>query len=182
MRRLTTASSILVIGLLALAVAAPAAFAQEQAMSDQPIVGAWVVHPFPGDPTQVSLMVFGPGGTIVTTDQGGAPGLGTWTASGDQTFDLTFDQPNAGPDGTFLGITTIRASGEVSEDGQSFTGTWTLELPEALAGMMGVPAGELGPGEVTAERISAEPMGESVGPLPDFSQMAPPSPEASPAG
>jgi len=181
MRRLTTASSILIIGLLAAAVAAPATLAQDQAMSDQPIVGAWVIHPIQSDPTQVSLMVFGPGGTIVTTDQDGAPGLGTWTASGDQTFDVTFDQLTSGPDGGYIGITKIRASGEVAADGQTFTGTWTLEVPEAMAGMMGVPAGELGPGEVTGERIMAEPMGEPVGPLPDFSQ-APPSPEASPAG
>ena len=167
--------------LLALSVAAPAAMAQDQATTEQPIVGAWIIHPFPQDPTQLSLMVFEPSGTLVTMDQGGETGLGAWTATGDQTFDLNFDQLTTGPDGSFVGITTIRASGEVSQDGQTFSGTWTLEFPEAMAAMTGMPAGELGPGEVTGERIAAESMGEPVGPLPDFSQMAPPSPEASPA-
>ena len=181
MRRLTTAGSILVIGLSALVVAAPAVLAQDQTMGDQPVVGAWIIHPFPQDPTQLSLMAFEPGGTLVTTDNDGALSLGAWTATGDQTFDLTFDQLTTGPDGSFLGITTFRASGEVASDGQTFTGTWTLGVPETMAGMMGTSAGELGPGEVTGERISVESMGEPVGPLPDFSQMAPPSPEASPA-
>jgi hypothetical protein len=180
MRR--TLSTTLTSGVLALALsaAAPAAMAQDQAMADHPVVGAWVIHPFPGDPTQVSLMVFEPSGTLVTTDNDGAAGIGTWTATGDRTIELAFEELATGEDGSFIGIVTIRASGDVADDGQSFSGAWTLEPPAAMAEMMGVPEGELGPGEVTAERISAEPMGEPVAPLPDFSQMAPPDPEASP--
>jgi hypothetical protein len=176
MRRTIPALVMGVTLLLAASVAAPAALAQDQPMADQAIVGAWVVHPFPGDPTQVSLMVFDADGTVVTIDNQGATGLGAWSAAGDGTFDLIFDELNFGPVPT-----VIRASGQVSDDGQSFSGTWTLELPEAAAQQLGVPTGELGPGDVTAERISVAPMGEPVGPLPDFSQVAPPSPEASTA-
>jgi uncharacterized cupredoxin-like copper-binding protein len=156
--------------LLATSVAAPAALAQDQASADAAIVGTWLAHPFPGDPTQVSLITFTADGSLVTIDNQGTTGLGAWSAADDGTFDLYFDELSFGPDPT-----TIRANGQVSDDGQSFSGTWTLELPEAAAQQLGVSAGELGPGEVTAERISEGPMGEPVGPLPDFSQMAQPS-------
>ena len=101
--------------------------------------------------------------------------------TGDGAFDLTFEEPIRGNDGSPAGIATIRASGQVAADGQSFSGTWTFEPPAALAQLMGVPVGQLGPGDVTGERITPEPVGEPVGPVPDFSQMASPSPEASPA-
>ena len=101
--------------------------------------------------------------------------------TGDGAFDLTFEEPIRGNDGSLAGIATIRASGQVAADGQSFSGTWTFEPPAALAQLMGVPVGQLGPGDVTGERITPEPVGEPVGPVPDFSQMASPSPEASPA-
>jgi hypothetical protein len=41
-----------------------------------------------------------------------------------------------------------------------------MELPVAMAQAMGVPAGELGPGTVSARRIAVEPMGTPVGPIP----------------
>jgi hypothetical protein len=169
MRR--TIPAILASGalLLALSIAAPAVLAQDQTMADQPIVGAWLAHPSPGDSTQVSLIAFEPSGTLITTDQDGTTGVGAWTATGDGTVELTFEEPTTGPDGHFAGLTTIRASGQVSADGQSFSGTWTLELPEAEASAVGLPAGELGPGQVTAERISVSSMGEPVGPLPQAS-------------
>ena len=83
----------------------------------------------------------------------------------------------------FVGYGTIRTSIEVAEDGQSFAGTYTIEFPAAMAEAMGAPVGQLGPGEVTGQRIAVEPMGEPVGPL---SEEGVPeegaSPEASPAG
>jgi hypothetical protein len=162
--------------MLALSMAAPVASAQAQATTDQPTVGAWLVHPFAADPGQVSLMVFDPGGTLVNTDQDGTTGLGVWKATGDRTFDLTFEEPIQGQDGSPAGIATIRASGEVAKDGQSFSGTWTFEPPAAMSALLGVPAGQLGPGDVTGERLSVSSMGKPVGALPDFNQMAPPSP------
>lgn len=179
MRR--TISAILASGalLLAMSLAAPVA-AQDQPMADHPIVGAWLLHPFPNDPTQVSLMVFESSGTLVTTDSQGTTGLGAWTATDSSSVDLTFEEAAIGPDGSYQGVVTIRASGEVSEDGQSFSGTWTIELPAAMATALGAPAGELGPGDVTGERLGVQPMGQTVGPMPAPPQAAP-SPEASPA-
>ncbi len=70
---------------------------------------------------------------------------------------------------------TIRATGEVSADGQTFTAEFTLEITGGPS-----PAGEYGPGHVTATRIPVEPMGTPVGSLNDlFSQLAGPS---TPAG
>jgi hypothetical protein len=62
-----------------------------------------------------------------------------------------------------------------------------MELPAAMAKAMGLPAGQLGPGDVGARRIAVEPMGKTVGPIPPEeggpAQSAPPmTPEASPAG
>ena len=77
----------------------------------------------------------------------------------------------------------------MTEDGQSFTGTYTIEPPAGVAEAMGIPAGQLGPGNVTAQRIAVEPMGEPVAPLPEEEAPAvespapvesPPAPEASP--
>ncbi len=83
----------------------------------------------------------------------------------------------------FVGYVTVRASIEVAEDGQSFAGTYTIELPAGMAEAMGAPVGQLGPGEVTGQRIAVEPMGEPVGPLlAEGGPEQPPSPEASPAG
>ncbi len=86
----------------------------------------------------------------------------------------------------FVGYATIRTSIEVAEDGQSFAGTYTIEPPAGMAEAMGLPAGQLGPGDVTGQRIAVEPMGEPVGPLPEEGgpepAASPPTPEASPAG
>jgi hypothetical protein len=51
----------------------------------------------------------------------------------------------------------------VSDDGQSFTGEFTLEFTGE-----GAPAGEYGPGHVTGTRINAEPMGTPAGSLEDL--------------
>ena len=52
-----------------------------------------------------------------------------------------------------------------------------------MAEAMGAPVGQLGPGEVTGQRIAVEPMGEPVGPIPEEGgpEEGSPSPAASPA-
>jgi hypothetical protein len=182
-------SSVAVLATLALALAAisPIVVAQEDA-AEHPLVGAWVVDATPDDPSDaVDLVVFDAGGTLVSLSAQG-PAAGAWEPTGERTVDVTFHGLSFAPDGGFGGLFTIRASGEVAEDGQTFTATYTVEPPAAMAQMMGAPEGQLGPGEVTAQRIGVEPMGETVGPIPDFSQLQPPAgemppePEASPAG
>ena len=55
---------------------------------------------------------------------------------------------------------TIRAADGMSEDGQSWTAEFTLELTGE-----GAPAGEFGVGSVTATRINVEPMGTPTAPV-----------------
>lgn len=159
--------------------------AQDSSTSEHPLehpfVGAWVIHPFPNDPSSEDLVIINPGGTVLDYDSQSGTGVGAWTSTGDRTADLSFDQLVTAPDGSLVGLTVVRASVEVAKEGQSFTGTWTLEFPPAAAEMSGVPAGELGPGDVTGERIAVESPGPTVGPMPGASNEAPPSPEASPA-
>jgi hypothetical protein len=69
--------------------------------------------------------------------------------------------------GCFVGYATVRSSIEVGQDGQSFAGIYTFEPLAGMAEAMGLPVGQLGPGEVTGQRIAVEPMGEPVGPLPE---------------
>ncbi len=57
----------------------------------------------------------------------------------------------------------IRAAGDVSEDGQSFTAEFTIEFTGE-----GAPTGEYGPGHVTGTRINVEPMGTPAGSLEDL--------------
>ena len=80
-------------------------------------------------------------------------------------------------EGNFGGSATIRASIEVDPDGQRFTAAYTLENTGE-----GFPAGEYGPGAVTATRMQVEPMGTPVGTFEDlFSQFEDEgAPEASP--
>jgi hypothetical protein len=181
-------TSVAVLATLALALGAisPAVVAQEDAAT-HPIVGAWVLDATPDDPSDaVDLVVFNPGGTLVSLSAEG-PAAGSWEPTGERSVDVTFHGLGLAPDGSFGGLFTIRSSGEVAEDGQTFTATYTVEPPAAMAQMLGTPEGQLGPGEVTAQRINVEPMGEAVGPIPEFPpepdapEGSPMAPEASPA-
>jgi hypothetical protein len=150
---------------------------------EHPAIGAWAVDATPEDATDPpGLVTIAPGGIITDVDPEWT-GYGSWAATGDRTADATFLFPFADPEGGLLGYGTIRTSIEVAEDGQSFTGTYTIEPPTGVAQAMGLPVGQFGPGEVTGQRISVEPMGEPVGPIPE--QSAPeeeePPPLPSPA-
>ena len=182
-------SIVAVLTTLALAVAAisPIVVAQEDAAM-HPLVGAWILDPTPDDPSDaVNLVTFNAEGTLVSAGFEGTA-MGSWEPTGERTADVTFRGLTVDPQAGFIGLVTIRASGEVAADGQTFTATYTVEPPAAMMEMLGVPEGQLGPGEVTAQRIDVERMGETVGPIPDFSQQQPPAgemppaPEASPAG
>jgi uncharacterized cupredoxin-like copper-binding protein len=151
--------------LLAMVAATPGVSAQDTA--EHPAVGAWIIDATPEDATDPpELVTVAPGGIIVNAGQEGA-GYGSWAATGDRTADATFLFPFMDPEGAFVGFAMVRTSIEVAEDGQSFTGTYTFEPPAGMAEAMGVPVGQLGPGEVTGQRVAVEPMGEPVGPIPE---------------
>ena len=107
---------------------------------DHPVVGAWVltVDEFPEDPPE--LVAFHADGTYQSSSADGTTGIGAWEATGPNSFNLTFiELDEEGPSGM------VRAAGEVSEDGQSFTAEFTIGFTGE-----GAPAGEYGPGHVTA--------------------------------
>ena len=103
-------------------------------------------------------------GTLQDTNADGTTGIGSWEATGPNSFNLTFNSLSLTGstdrvEGSFA-MGTIRAAGEVSEDGQSFTAEYTLELTGE-----GAPPGEFGLGSVTGTRINVEPMGTPVAPV-----------------
>jgi hypothetical protein len=123
-----------------------------------PIVGAWIltVEEFAEDPP--SLVVFHADGTFHEANADGSAAIGSWEASGPSSMNLTFVEfDEEGPAGM------IRAAGEVSEDGQTFTAEFSIEITGE-----GAPAGEYGPGHVTGTRINVEPMGTPAGSLEDL--------------
>ena len=145
---------------------------EDPAMADHPIVGTWVADNTPEDPTDaLELSTFGPGGLVVNI-RPDSSNAGSWVPTGERSADLTFYVPMSDPEAGFLGFLIVRGDALVSEDGQSFTGTWTVEFPGAMVEAGGLPAGQLGPGEVTARRVNVEPMGAPVAPWP-----LPPPPE-----
>jgi hypothetical protein len=183
MRRL--ASTAIVMATLLLATLATAPGVSAQATDEHPAVGAWLIDASPDDTTDpLELTTIAPGGIITVAAPDGT-GYGSWAATGERSLDATFLSPQQDPEcGCLVGYGTIRTSVEVAADGQSFAGTYTIEFPAAMAEAMGLPLGQqVGPGTVTGQRITVEPMGEPV-PFPDEAAAAAGSaaPEAPPAG
>lgn len=164
MRRSIT---ILAACLLILVALAPGAAAQDQPMVDHPAVGAWMIEPVAMEPPE--LFTAAADGIVVNAGPDGT-GYGAWASTGDHTADVTFLSPMVDPEAGFLGFVTIRASVEVADDGQRFSGTWTAEFPADVAEAMGMPAGELGPSDVSGVRIVVDPMGEAVAPMPEMDE------------
>jgi hypothetical protein len=151
----------------------PAVLAQAQATDADPIVGTWATDVSPSDGAGPDgLTVFLPGGVVLDL-RGGTVGAGTWSATGANSADVTIASPAGDPGADFAGFVTIRASVEVSDDGQTFSGTYTLEFPAGLSESSGLPAGELGPGDVTGQKVALEPMGTPVGPIPGSAAPSP---------
>lgn len=189
MRRLTPTVAVLATLMLAMAALSPAVTAQDEQTSSHPLVGVWMVDTTPQDPSDpLELFTVAPGGVAIPggTEAGGAA---AWSPTGERSADVILLGPAADPQAGFMGYFTARISLEVSEDGETFSGTYTVEFPAAMSEAFGMAAGELGPDEVTGQRVAVEPMGEPVGPIPDFSELFPPpgaegspiAPEESPA-
>lgn len=172
MRRFISVTEVLTGLLLATTIAAPGVVAQDEStsMAGHPMVGTWLIEPTEAEPPE--LFVATADGIAVSAGVEGT-GYGSWAATGDRTADATFMVPMLDPEAGFLGFATIRAGVELSEDGQSFAGTWTFEAPAAAAEAMGMPVGELGPGDVSGVRIVVQPMGEPVAPMPEMVEEAP---------
>ena len=167
MRRLAAATSILVIGLLAIGGFASPTLAQDaSATADSPVVGAWLLD-VGNDPSSApTTAIFHADGTYIQTD-GVATGIGSWAATGPSSGDLTFTA--YGPDETgALWSTTIRGSLEVLAD-DTLSGTFSLEY----VGPDGSLTGQYGPATATGTRIAIEPMGSDLTPMgPEASDAA----------
>ena len=122
-----------------------------------PIVGAWILafDDFPDEPPD--LVAFHSDGTFQQASADGTNGIGSWEATGPNSINLTFVEVDE------EGLAMVRAAGEVSENGQSFTAEFTIGFIGE-----GAPSGEYGPGHVTGTRINVEPMGTPVGSLDDL--------------
>jgi hypothetical protein len=171
MRHLRPTIRVLAALLLALTVAIPGALAQDESMAvaEHPLVGAWIIEPTPDGPQD--LLTVAPGGIMIEAGADGTTGYGSWVSTGERNADATFLVAFTDPEAGFLDYAVFRASVEVSEDGQSFSGTYTIEPPAEMAEAFGMPAGEQGPGDVTGQRIAVEPMGETVAPIPSAEEM-----------
>ena len=165
-RRAVASALVVLLALMALGPSAQAQDDEMAMMATHPAVGSWSIDPEVEDPDNTpEFTVLSPDGTVVTVNPESGPSVGSWTASGDQTADLSMLAPAVDPEAGFLGLITIRASITVADYGQTFAGTYTLEFPAGPEGVF-PPPGEYGPAEVTGERIKVELMGEPVGPWP----------------
>jgi len=136
------------------------------AMAEHPFVGVWVADSDPGDEIEGNeLSIVDPDGSVVNV-RPDASNAGVWAPTGERSADMTFYVPMTDPEAGFVGFMLIRGDAVVSEDGQTFRGTWTIEFPSAVVAATGMPAGQLGPGEVTGRRVNLESMGTPVAPWP----------------
>lgn len=183
MRRLTilvTVFGLILVGLVGRAALTGSSAAQDStpmAWTGHPVVGTWLLVDDDDPESEPSLVVFTSDGVYQQTDYDGTTGFGVWEATGPTSAAMTFLFQFSDDEGNFAGSVTIRALIEVNPDGQRFTATYTLESTGE-----GLPAGEYGPGAVTATRMHVEPMGTPVGTLEElFSQFGDEgAPEASP--
>ena len=173
-----SAAAVLLVGGVAFSTAVQATTPPtEEPTEGHPFVGAWV-YTVDGFPEQFTVLAdIDADGTWHDVSPDGATSLGSWEATGPDSFSLTFHSLSLTEDGS-VAFFTIRAAGEVSEDGQSWTAEYTAELTGE-----GLPAGEYGVGSATATRINVEPMGTPVGPVEAlFPDLFPPEGGTAPAG
>jgi hypothetical protein len=158
-RRLMAAGVAIVV---LLALTGPATLAQYEG---HPNVGTWINDEDPEDPDNpLSLASVNNDGTVTEWNQNEG-GFGSWEPTGERTFMTTTLYPLMDDEAGFLGFLTARIIGEISEDGQIATGTYTLEFPDGPAGFF-PPPGEWGPAPFYSTRLNVEPPGQTVGPWP----------------
>lgn len=148
--------------------------AQDVEMADHPARGSWSTASDPGDAeyTPRTMILSADGGAIFVSGFA-TSGIGQWEPTGASSAIVTFTSVTNGP-----AQIVIRAAIEVAPDGQSFSGTFTIEAQFDPAG--GGTSGEVGPGTITGTRMAAEAPGTPVMTFDEF--FAPPgaTPEATP--
>lgn len=111
---------------------------------NHPIVGTWLYTPESTATGQRHPAAFNSNGTFWQADAANVVGIGVWEPTGPNSVILTFvDQVPL--EGGGFATETIRASIELTPDGQSWTADFTVEVSGG-----GFPEGEYGPGTVSA--------------------------------
>ena len=144
------AAVIALVGAFAIGLSLRDTIAQDIATQDHPLNGVWLADTDPEDASNaLDVFTFSADGAYIQAESGGFVSLGSWEATGAATANLTIVSYESDDEGTNFGSLKIRASIEVSEDGASFSGQYTLEfiVPD------GISAGEAGPGAVTGTRL-----------------------------
>lgn len=131
---------------------------------DHPNVGTWITVPDDPAANVGGYATVHADGTVRDWNVN-VTGVGAWEPTGERTFRTTIVYPLPDGEGGLLGHYTARIEGEVSEDGQSATGIFTLEFPDDPSGAF-PPPGEWGPAPFRSIRVNPEPIGEPVGPWP----------------
>ena len=151
------------------------ATAQEEAVQDG-LIGTWLVDVDVSDTADSpALLTISDDGTLRLTDCCNY-GAGAWASTEDGTADATVLLPWWDDEG-FIGYAVIRGHIELDSGGESFAATYTQEVPSRN----GETSGQLGPVEASGQRVSVEPMGEPVGPIPAPSPMEGEGADASPS-
>ena len=171
---------VALVGIVALSRsgAATAHDATPDAKDHHPVVGTWLADTDTDDPESLpSTFIFSADGAFQEVNAEGDVGLGRWEATGDRSVGLTIWFFGTDEDGEFGGTAVVRAEGEVSEDGQTFTATYTLEFVDPD----GTGTGQYGPANAMGTRLAVEPMGSPVGSMSDLFEQFEGTPEATPA-
>ena len=153
--------------------------AQATETAGHPAVGAWLVESEPelGELGVRSLLLMADGSVVVVTSAAqGMSAVGVWEPTGDSTANVTATLVTDGP-----AYIVLRLGIEIGADGQTISGTFTLEMvfdPTSPEGS----GGEIGPGTMTGTRVAVEGPGTPASSFDDFFAVPANDPEATPAG
>ncbi len=160
---------------MVLVIGSPFAAAQDSGGNVHAAVGSWNVESDPGDAEySPRLITLHADGTALFVSGRQTVGLGTWSSMSDATVAVSFAATTDGPS-----YILIRAQLEVAADGESFTGSYTIEAIFDPAGAES--SGEVGPGTLTGARLAAESPGTPIASFEEFFPSPDGSPEATPA-
>lgn len=175
--RLNGSVALAVVVLLGIALVGGNHFvsAGESAIGNHPAAGSWLVSTDPGDAEySPRLMTLAADGTAMFVSGQKATAVGAWQPTGDTSAAASFTVVTDGP-----AYIVIRAAIDLAPDGQSFSGTYTLEAVFDPAG--GGTSGEIGPGTIDGTRLVAQAPGTPVASFEEFFPPAEGTPGATPA-
>ena len=139
-----------------------------------PVIGSWLVMSDPGDAEySPRLMTLSADGTAMFVSGENVTAVGAWQVTGDASANVAFTVVTNGP-----AYIVIRAAIDIDPDGQSLSGTFTLEAVFDPAG--GGTSGEIGPGTIEGTRLVAEGPGTPVASFEEFFPPADGTPGATP--